>query len=144
MSLQRTAPNTKSLRRAPIRVKGMQKTPSRRSDTDRLSRNTLVIVRMRWFCTRVKITSTLPTTANKNIREYRGICTLPAPHQSTPELVPDLDGVSLGTSVTSVQLSEMFICDVINVGTNDVITVETNDVIVVTNFKTLNLFSLTH
>lgn len=70
------APNTKSLFSVPTSVKGMQRTPKNRSEMAKLSRNTLVIVRIRLFCTRVRITSEFPMTARRKMTAYNGICTL--------------------------------------------------------------------
>lgn len=70
------APNTKSLFSVPTSVKGMQRTPKNRSEMAKLSRNTLVIVRIRLFCTSVKITSEFPMTARRKMTAYNGICTL--------------------------------------------------------------------
>lgn len=74
--LHMKAPNTKSLFSVPTSVKGMQRTPKNRSEMAKLSRNTLVIVRIRLFCTSVKITSEFPMTARRKMTAYNGICTL--------------------------------------------------------------------
>lgn len=63
----------KSLSSVPTRVKGIHRTPSRRSDTARLSRNTFVIVLILWLWTSVSITRELPATASRKIVAYSGI-----------------------------------------------------------------------
>ncbi len=53
-----------------MRVKGMQKTPSSKSEMARLSRNRLVTVRIRVFCRIVRITRTLPVMPNRKMMLY--------------------------------------------------------------------------
>lgn len=53
-----------------MRVKGMQKTPSSKSEMARLSRNMLVTVRIRVFCRIVRITRTLPVMPNRKMMLY--------------------------------------------------------------------------
>lgn len=60
-----------------MRVNGIHRTPSNMSDTAKFNKNTLVIVRIRRFCTSVNITSALPVTANNRIVVYSGICMRP-------------------------------------------------------------------
>ena len=88
MSLQKTWPKIKSRSRAPTSVNGMQNTPSDRSEMAKLScaekirkviksagkyqrqgltRNKLVTVRMREFCTSVKMTRTLPVMPSRKM-----------------------------------------------------------------------------
>lgn len=59
----------------------MQRTPTNRSDMARFSRNTFVMVRIRLFCTSVRITNEFPITARKKIIAYNGICTFPVASQ---------------------------------------------------------------
>ena len=68
-----TLPKMKFLMSVGISVNGIQNTASNKSLTDRFSRNTLVIVRMRRFCTRVRITSAFPPIDNTKITEYSTI-----------------------------------------------------------------------
>lgn len=75
------SPKTKSRLSVPTSVKGMQRTPRNRSEMARFSRNTFVIVRIRLFCTSVRMTSEFPITANRKITAYSGICTLPMASQ---------------------------------------------------------------
>lgn len=56
-----------------MRVNGIHKTPNKMSETAKFNKNTLVIVRIRLFCTSVKMTSALPVTANNKIVVYSGI-----------------------------------------------------------------------
>ena len=67
MSLQKTSPKMKSLSNWPMRVNGMQKTPSRRSEMAKLSRNMLVTVLIRVFCRIVRITRTLPVMPSRKM-----------------------------------------------------------------------------
>lgn len=71
------SPNTKSRSNEPINVNGIQSTPNNISDTAKFSRNKLVMVRIRRFCTSVNMTRPLPITANSKMMEYNGICTRP-------------------------------------------------------------------
>lgn len=94
------SPNTKSRSKAPISVNGIQSTPSSMSDTAKFSKNTLVMVRIRRFCTNVMITKKLPTIANKRIVAYKGICTRPDDsHDGTDDDDDDDDGAKLGEKV---------------------------------------------
>lgn len=62
-----SSPKMNSLRSTPTSVKGMQKTPSSRSLTARLSRNTLVTVRILLFTAKVMMTRPFPATARRRI-----------------------------------------------------------------------------
>lgn len=77
------SPNTKSRNNEPINVNGMHKTPNKISETAKFNRNTLVMVRIRRFCTNVNITKPLPITANNKIVAYSGICTRPDDSHNT-------------------------------------------------------------
>lgn len=61
--MQRALPKRNSLNSTPDNVKGMQKTPSKKSLTARLNRKILVTVRMLLLNTRVAITKAFPETA---------------------------------------------------------------------------------
>lgn len=63
------------------------------SDTAKFSKNTLVMVRIRRFCTNVIITKKLPTIASKRIVAYKGICT--RPDDSHEGMLDDDDGAKL-------------------------------------------------
>lgn len=64
----------KSRSNVPTRVIGMHNTPNSTSDMAKLSRKTLVMVRIRRFWINVKMTSVLPTMANNKIVAYKIIC----------------------------------------------------------------------
>lgn len=77
------SPNTKSLNNEPINVNGIHSTPNKISDTAKFSKNTLVIVRIRRFCTNVSMTSPFPITASNKIVAYNGIWTRPDENHTT-------------------------------------------------------------
>lgn len=54
-------------------MNGIQNTPNKMSETAKFNRNTLVMVRIRRFCTNVNMTSVLPTRVNNKIVAYNGI-----------------------------------------------------------------------
>lgn len=70
-SLHIISPNMKLRKIVPTNVNGIQNTPKNKSDTARLSKNRLVVVRIRLFCTSVRITREFPTVANRNMIQYR-------------------------------------------------------------------------
>lgn len=86
-NLHMISPNTKSRRSVPTNVNGIQKTPNKISETAKFNKNTFVIVRIRRFCTNVKITSPFPTTANNSIIAYNGISSRPLDNQSIHDVV---------------------------------------------------------
>lgn len=57
------------------------------SETAKFNRNTLVMVRIRRFCTNVIITNEFPTIANNRIVAYNGICKRPLDSQSIHDVV---------------------------------------------------------
>ena len=67
INLQKTCPNMKSRSRAPTSVKGIQNTPSRRSEKARFSRNKLVTVLILESWNSVRITRTLPVMPSRKI-----------------------------------------------------------------------------
>lgn len=77
------SPNTKSLSNEPINVNGMHSTPSKISENAKFRRNTLVMVRIRRFCTNVRMTSPLPITASNRMVAYNGIWTRPDENHTT-------------------------------------------------------------
>lgn len=79
-NLHMNSPNIKLRRTVPIRVTGMQNTPSSISDIARFRRNRFVIVLMRRFCISVSITRKLPMTARKNIHILKDIWKSPIPY----------------------------------------------------------------
>jgi hypothetical protein len=69
-----TSPKTKCRSRVPIRVNGMQRTPSRRSETAKFSRNKFVMVLILWFFTCGQ--KDLINSAAKNIQLGAGLSSL--------------------------------------------------------------------
>lgn len=80
------SPNTKSRNNVPTRVKGIQKTPSRISETAKFNKNTFVIVRIRRFCTSVIMTNAFPTMANSKMVAYNGIWSRPLASHSVHDV----------------------------------------------------------
>lgn len=75
MQIHMNFPNMKFCRIKGIVLKGIHNMAINKSLIARLSKNTLVTVLIRLFCTSVIITKMFPTTERKNIRKYRGIRT---------------------------------------------------------------------
>ena len=78
INLQKTWPKMKSRSKAPTSVKGIQKTPSSRSEKARFSRNRLVTVRILEFWNSVRMTRTLPVMPSRKMvlqsrKSYSGL-----------------------------------------------------------------------
>ena len=69
MTLHAMLPKIKSLNKEPVKVNGIQSTPSSRSDSAKLYNMVLVGVRVNLFCARVTNTRVLPTTDSKKMME---------------------------------------------------------------------------
>lgn len=69
MLMHMNSPNRKFCSIMGMIVKGIQKTATSRSLTDKFNRNTFVTVRILLFCISVTITNKFPTTAKINMSE---------------------------------------------------------------------------